>query len=159
MINCIFEDGGTGSKRHVTIDCLIVNEKNEVLLTRRGPHLSNPGKYTIPGGFLDRDENTGEGALRELREETGYTGEIISLFQITDTPNRANEDRQNVNFTYLVKIVGGEEIENEEVETIEWISEKDLPQDEEFAFDHRNIILRFFQYQKKSFTLPIFKSE
>ena len=159
MITCTFENGHTGSKRHVTVDCLILNDKQEILLTKRGAKLSRPGKYTVPGGFLDRDESVSEGALRELTEETGLKGKVISLFQITDNPNRPKEDRQNVNFTYLVEITGGEERMSDEVVTIEWISEENLPAEEEFAFDHRHIIQKYFSYLREQFSLPIVESK
>lgn len=158
MITCTFENGHTGSKRHVTVDCLVLNGKQEILLTKRGPSLSRPGKYTVPGGFLDRDESTADGVLRELEEETGLKGEIISLFQITDNPRRAKEDRQNVNFTYLVKIIGGKETMSGEVSTIEWISESDLPSEDDFAFDHRHIVKKYFEHIKNPFSLPIMES-
>ncbi len=63
--------------------------------------MHNGGKFTIPGGFLDRNENIEQGTLRELKEETGYEGKIICLFHINDNPTRPKEDRQNVDFIYM----------------------------------------------------------
>lgn len=117
--------------------------------------MHNGGKITIPGGFLDRDENTTQATLRELREETGYKGEIISLFRINDNPNRPKEDRQNVDFLYIVNVVSGKATDNEEVSRIFWVSKENLPKEEEFAFDHRESILKYFEYLEKTFSLPI----
>jgi 8-oxo-dGTP diphosphatase len=155
MINCIFEDGNKASLRHVTVNSIVVNEKNEVLLVKRSPHLTNGNKYGLPGGFLDRDETTEEAALRELREETGYTGKIVKLFQIVDNPNRPKEDRQNVDFRYIVELVGGEKTENDEVSRIEWISLDDLPKEEDRAFDHIESLDLYKKYITKSFELPV----
>lgn len=158
MINCEFENGNKAQKglRHLTVGVIAVNDNNEVLLVKRASHLHNGGKYSVPGGFLDRDENTREGTLRELKEETGFEGEIINLFRINDSPGRPKEDRQNVDFLYIVQITGGEKNQNSEVEDIFWFGRNNLPADEEFAFDHRETIIKFFEYKEKEFQLPIF---
>lgn len=73
MINCQFENGNKASLRHVTVDSIVLNEnRDSILLVKRAPHLSNPNKYALPGGFLGRDENTETAAKREVLEETGY---------------------------------------------------------------------------------------
>lgn len=155
MIRCEFENRSKASLRHVTVGSIIVNHNNQVLLVKRAPHLPNGMKYTIPGGFVDRDENTKQAALRELREETGLDGEIISLFRINDNPKRPKEDRQNIDFIYIVKITAGLEKLNDEVTNIEWFSKEALPSEDEFAFDHRESILFYFRYLEKSFSLPL----
>lgn len=157
MIYCTFENGDKASKglRHVTVGAIAINDKLEVLLVKRAPTMHNGGKFTIPGGFLDRDEDASHGALRELKEETGYEGQITCLFRVNDNPKRPKEDRQNVDFIYGVKVVGGVSKENSEVSNILWFKKEDLPKDEEFAFDHRESILKYFEYLEKQFTLPI----
>lgn len=157
MIQCTFEDGGKAVKglRHVCIGAITVNDKNQVLLVKRAPHLTNGGKYAIPGGFLDRDETTAQATLRELKEETGYTGKIKFLFQIVDNPNRPKEDRQNVDFRYVVEVIEGEKKDNNEVSEIEWFDIDQLPSEEERAFDHIESVELYLQYLKKSFQLPI----
>lgn len=155
MIKCILENGHEASFRHITVGSIAINEKQEVLLVKRAPSLTRGNKYTIPGGFLDRDENLEEGALRELKEETGYSGEIEVLFQINDSPKRPKEDRQNVDFVFITKVIKGRMVLNDEVTNIQWFAKDDLPKEEDFAFDHRMIILRYFKYLKNPFTLPL----
>jgi 8-oxo-dGTP diphosphatase len=155
MIKCILENGHETSFRHVTVGAIVVNEKQEVLLVKRAENIHNGGKYTIPGGFLDRDENLEQGVLRELKEETGYKGEIEMLFWINDSPNRPKEDRQNVDFIFIAKIISGGMTLNNEVSDIHWFTMNSLPKEEEFAFDHRAIILHYFEYLKKPFPLPL----
>jgi 8-oxo-dGTP diphosphatase len=155
MIKCILENGRETSFRHVTVGAIALNERREVLLVRRAKTLIRGDTYTLPGGFLDRGEDLEQGALRELKEETGYDGKIEALFQINGSPNRPKEDRQNVDFVFIVKVVGGEITLNQEVIDIKWFSKESLPSEEDFAFDHRAIILHYFEYLKKSFMLPI----
>jgi ADP-ribose pyrophosphatase YjhB (NUDIX family) len=155
MIKCILENGHQTSFRHITVGSIAINEKKEVLLVRRAENIHSGGKFTIPGGFLDRDENTEAGALRELKEETGYDGKIEFLFQINDSPKRPKEDRQNIDFIFIAKVIGGEMALNSEVSNIYWFAKDNLPQEEDFAFDHRSIILHYFEYLEKPFPLPI----
>ncbi len=155
MIDCKFENGNNASLRHLTVGALVVNDNGQVLITKRAAHLPNGGKYCIPSGFLDRDETSGEGAIRELKEETGLDGEIEHLFQIVDTPDRPKEDRQNVQINYIVKVKDGEFNKNSEVEESKWVNKDDLPTEEEFAYDHRKFIERYFEYLEKPFDLPL----
>lgn len=156
MITCQFEDGKEVNLRHVTTGSIIKNDKNEVLITKRAFGQLNANKYTLPGGFLERDEDSREGSLREIFEETGLRCKILYLFHIVDTPHRPKEDRQNVEFRYVVEIVGGRETITKEVTEFKWISEESLPPDEEFAFDHRKTLVKYFEYLRKPFPLPIF---
>jgi ADP-ribose pyrophosphatase YjhB (NUDIX family) len=155
MIKCILENGREASFRHVTAGSIAINERQEVLLVRRAENIHNGGKYTIPGGFLDRDEDIEYAALRELREETGYDGKIKFLFQVNDSPKRPKEDRQNVDFIFVAETIGGSKKLNREVSEIKWFAKEDLPKEEDFAFDHRAIILHYFKYLEKPFPLPI----
>lgn len=139
MINCTFENGNKANLRHVVVDAICI-KSNKVLLVKRGPKYSNPGKYALPGGFLDRDETTEQATLRELKEETGYNGKITKLIKVLDDPNRRNEDRQNVSFIYLVEV--GDKIgqPDDEVDSVHWFPLNQLPKASDFAFDHFEIL-------------------
>ncbi len=159
MINCRFENGNKASLRHVTVNAIVINEKKEILLIKRALQLLRGGKYALPGGFLDRDETTKEAAVRELMEETGIEGEVDFLFKIEDSPERLNEEgrggRQNVDMIYVIKKTGGEFKDNDEVSEIKWFSFEDLPKEKDFAFDHRDVIMKYFQYLENPFPPPI----
>ena len=155
MIKCSFEDGGQGNLRHVVVDMIVVKEK-QILLVKRAPHLTNGNKYALIGGFMERDESTKEGALREIMEETGYKAEIVSLFRIIDNPNRRGEDRQNISFVYLVKPLEKIGTPDNEVKELKWFDLDKLPSPVEFAFDHLDNIKMYIDYLKKPRPLPIF---
>ncbi|GBE26615.1 bifunctional NMN adenylyltransferase/Nudix hydrolase [bacterium BMS3Bbin03] len=64
------------------------------------------GKWAIPSGFVEYGENPEETALRELKEETGLTGKIDSLLDISEKETPAYGSVLVI--TYLVNITGGE---------------------------------------------------
>jgi len=154
MINCYFEGSKQPVKlRHVVVDMLVVKNK-QILLVKRGGKWLEKGKWAIPGGFLEMGETGEQAALRELKEETGYTGKIIKLFQIIDNPKRRHEDRQNVALVYLIKPlekVGGFD---EEIAEIKWFDLDKLPPQKDFAFDHLDTIKLYKFTLKKRFRLP-----
>ena len=58
--------------------CFLTNEAGELLLVQRSVE-PRRGMWTLPGGFVELGETTDEAALRELREETGLSGEGTRL--------------------------------------------------------------------------------
>lgn len=154
MITCSFEKGYTAHLRHVVTHA-IVEKDGALLLVKRNENLSEGGKWGLPGGFLDMGETVAQGVLRELEEETGWTGTVLSLFRINSKPNRPKEDRQNVAFDFLIKPIKQIGKPDSESSKVEWISiEKLLPLDE-LAFDHGESIALYLKYRQKSFPLPI----
>lgn len=155
MINCTFENGRITSLRHITVDGLII-KNNRVLLVKRADHvISNPGKFAFPGGFMSRDEILNEAVVREVEEETGIKCSVLSLFKITDKPGRKGEDRQNVNFTFLMNLESEEGNHDKEVSEVKWFDLNNLPKEEDFAFDHFEIVNLYLKYLKSPFSLPV----
>lgn len=155
MITCKFENGGDASLRHVTCDC-IINKNNQVLLVKRAEDVPmQPGKWAIPGGFMDRDENLHECVRREVLEETGINIFSPELFLIVHFPFRQNEDRQNIDFIFTA--TAGEKVgeSDHEIEEVRWFTIPNIPSPEEMAFDHGLVLQRYFQHVKQPSTFPI----
>jgi 8-oxo-dGTP diphosphatase len=123
----------------VTADALVFavgGERLKVLLIKRGkePFL---GKWAVPGGFLELDEELGNCAVRELQEETGLTGVRLSQMHTFGTIGRDPRGRQiTVVFAGTVdeelEVVGGDDAAE-----AAWFDVDDLP---EMAFDHVEVI-------------------
>jgi 8-oxo-dGTP diphosphatase len=154
MITCTFEKGYQASLRHLVVHA-IVEKENGILLVKRAGDLLESGKWALPGGYLDRDETGPEGALRELREETGWEGEVVSLFRINTNPNRPKEDRQNISLDYLVRPTKKVGEGDHESSRVEFITFEALPSLGELAFDHGETIALYIKYRKELFTLPL----
>ena len=140
MITCTFEDGGTAPFRHVVVH-MIVEKDGCLLLEKRAGSLLEGGKWALPGGFLERDETAAECAVRELKEETGWIGEV--------------EDRQNVTIEFIIKPIKRVGEKDWESSKVEWIPFDKLLPFNEYAFDHGETIRQYVEYQKKKFSLPI----
>lgn len=52
-----------------------------ILLVKRGVE-PGKGKWGLPSGFIEIDETPEQACLRELEEETGLRGEILSLMGV-----------------------------------------------------------------------------
>lgn len=165
MITCQFEDGNKIYLRHVVVENIVINDKNQILLVKRAKDTLQGGKFAFPGGYMERDERISESLLRELKEETGYTGEIISLFTIIDSPDRKAvgtikgqmiDESQNIALAFIVKAKEKIGDFDHEIEEITWFDLDKLPPEEQFAFDHYETLQLYLSYLKNPKNLPIF---
>ncbi len=154
MITCTFEGGSKASLRHVVVHA-IVEQNQALLLVRRARHLPEGGKWGLPGGFLDRDESLTQGVLRELREETGWEGQIVRLLCINSRPERPREDRQNVAFDFIIAPLRRAGEPDDESSDVEWIPIDHLPPLDSLAFDHGDSIWLYLESRGRSASAPI----
>jgi ADP-ribose pyrophosphatase YjhB (NUDIX family) len=154
MITCTFENGGHAKLRHVVTHA-IVEKNGALLLEKRTGDILETGKWALPAGYLERDETAGEGMLRELYEETGWKGKIISLFRVNTRPARPQEDRQNIVFEFLIEPVEKTGEPDEESSAVEWIPIEKISSLGELAFDHGESVALYLAYRQKTFPLPL----
>jgi 8-oxo-dGTP pyrophosphatase MutT (NUDIX family) len=104
---------------------LIRNEKNDVLLIFRR------GKWDLPKGKLDKNEELADCALREVEEETGVKGARIEK-EILTTYHTYHEGARFIlkqSHWFLMKAKSEQDFtpqEEEDITEIRWVSEKDL---------------------------------
>ena len=145
MITCKFENNDNALLRHVTVDCLVLRE-GKILLAKRSDQLLEGNKWSLIGGFVERDESLIQAAEREIMEETGWKSKNIKLLRIKDSPNRPKEDRQNISFVYICDAVEKIGEKDAESNATEWFDLTNLPHKEDFAFDHFDDI-EFFLFR------------
>ncbi len=72
--------------------------EDKILLCRRSIE-PRSGLWNLPAGFLENGETVEQGALRELEEEAGVSGEILRLHTIYNLP-----DFQQVYLLFLTQL-------------------------------------------------------
>lgn len=118
-----------------------------VLANQRGSGTPDyQGRWNIPCGYLDYNEDTANAAAREIREETGLRIDPSQLRLISNSSSPM-QNRQNVCFYYATILSGGiddyqfstSEMEENEVSGIKWVPVDDIDS-VKWAFDHDEIV-------------------
>lgn len=156
MIKCRFEHGSVAFLRHVTVGGLVVRANKLLLVKRSETSQVEAGKWGMPGGYLDRDESASQAVVREIMEETGYESEIVSLFRIVDRPRMKGDDRQNVEFIYLVRAYQQLRESDDEIAEVRWFDLDSLPHPNEVAFDHYDSFRLLIEHRQNPHILPLF---
>lgn len=154
MIRCAFEDGSPATLRHVVLHA-IVEKDGALLLVRRADGMVEGGKWGLPGGFLDRDESLAQGTLRELREETGWEGEVVALLRVNSSPERARENRQNVAFDFVVTPIRKVGEPDAESSAVAWVPIAELPPLDALAFDHGDTVAWYLRHRGAGLPPPV----
>lgn len=104
-------------KEGPAVAVLAITKNNDVVLVRQ----FRPGPKMIlnelPGGYIDQKETPEEAGLRELKEETGYTGKAQLVTTALDCAYSTME-RSCVVVTECEKVSQPQPDENEFVETV-----------------------------------------
>ena len=123
----------------LTTDCVIFGfdgQKLKVLLIERG-HEPYKGKWALPGGFVQMDETTEEGAKRELKEETGLQNVFIEQLYTFSNVNRDPRGRViSVAYYALINLSDHTLKAGDDAKKTKWFSIDEIPP---LAFDHEKI--------------------
>jgi 8-oxo-dGTP pyrophosphatase MutT (NUDIX family) len=97
----------TGEDREVAlietadwVNVVALTDELDVVLVEQYRHGIDAVTLEIPGGLVDAGESAEEAAVRELREESGFTGHTVTELGVVE-PNPAFLD--NLCSTYLVE--------------------------------------------------------
>ena len=145
------EDGLKWMSRSIAVTVIVIGnfgEKSYLLLTKRSEAMEEPGRWCLPGGYLDYNETLLEAVDREVYEETGIMLPDLKEKLVVSIPEIYVEStpktlRQNVVMFYLRCYTFDEKLPEwsltPEVSEIEWV---EMGTDEIFK---RNIA--FGQYE------------
>jgi len=89
---------------------VVRDDRERVLLCHIHPGVGVGDVWTLPGGGLDFGEAPADAALRELEEETGFSGEIDHLLAVDDrlfTSADGTERMHAIRIVYAVRLTGG----------------------------------------------------
>ncbi len=119
---------------------MVINSQNALLLVKRSVE-PKVGFWCLPGGFIELGESPEKAALRELKEETGLSGQIDQLLGVTtDTSERYDTVLM---IGYLVKDFSGSLKAGDDAAEVKYFHPDSLP---EIAFNsHREFIREYYQ--------------
>ncbi len=123
----------------VTTDIVIFSVRDaelKLLLIKRGgtPY---KGKWALPGGFVQMDEDLESGALRELEEETGLNDVYLEQLYTFGKPDRDPRERViTVAYYALIRSDSVTLCADTDAEAVGWFGFDELPS---LAFDHADI--------------------
>ncbi|MBW0177268.1 NUDIX hydrolase [Sediminibacterium sp.] len=155
----------------VAIDCIIFGfdgTELKLLLVQRGLEYEK-GKWSLMGGFIQKDEDFSSGSARILKELTGLEGVYMEqLYAFGDVTRDPIERTVSVAYFALIDIHKYEKQLNEDYHA-EWFPIKDTPK---LIFDHQQMVdmakekLRYkaafhpilFELLPEKFTLPQLQS-
>ena len=124
----------------VTTDVVVLTLRDQelkLLLIKRG---GDPykGKWALPGGFVQMDEDLDTSARRELAEETGLSGVYLEQLYTFGTVNR--DPRERVITVAYYALIPSDKLQLRaatDAEAVGWFGINELPR---LAFDHREIV-------------------
>ncbi|MFW5805784.1 MAG: NUDIX domain-containing protein [Bacteroidales bacterium] len=123
----------------VTVDALVFanagDEKQVLLINRKNPPFQ--GKWALPGGFVDMDEDLIDAVERELQEETGLELSGFKQLKAFGEPGRDPRGR-NISVVFIKQIdMPVDPKAGDDAEKARWFYINDLP---DLAFDHDEVI-------------------
>lgn len=126
----------------VTTDAIIIAKENNtyyILLIKRGNEPFK-GKWALPGGFIEMDEDLDEACYRELREETNLSDVSLTQFATFGKPDRDPRGRTISLVFWGITDKKTPIAAGDDAAEAKWFELDALPP---LAFDHEPILQKF----------------
>lgn len=134
----------------VTVDALVFTfskGKAKVLLIKRANEPFK-GKWAVPGGFIEIDEELEDAVVRELAEETGLTSVRLEQMHTFGKCGRDPRGRQITIVFMGIVTEGHNKIKaGDDAARARWFDIDKLPKD--LAFDHNEVVAFGIQKLKR----------
>ena len=120
----------------------LVLYKNKLLLTKRA-RAPYQGWWDLPGGFIDRGEDSSRAVVRELKEETGLNINVKKIFGIyPGTYKFGNDPFHTLNIIYLATANTDSLGAFDDVSASRWFAKREMPK--KIAFDSNQKVIKDF---------------
>lgn len=114
-------------REHKVAAVAIVAKDGQVLLVRR-TMTPGKGRWTVPGGFVEFDEDPREAVVREVLEETGYRVQVARLLDVVF--GREHDRGASLVIVYLADLLDDQptrNVDEKEVDAVGFFSPDELP--------------------------------
>jgi len=129
---------------------VLIEKEGTVLLGRRKGGFG-AGKWGLPQGYIEFEEDFLSAAIREVKEETGLDVEIRSIINVVS--NLLSPRLHTLAIVLLAGVVAGELCACDDLETLEWIPlAGPLP---EMAFEADERIIERYRQTELHWGLPV----
>ncbi|MFC2023583.1 NUDIX domain-containing protein [Chloroflexota bacterium] len=129
---------------------VVIEKDGHVLLGKRSGGFGE-GKWGLPQGYIEFDEDFLTAAIREVKEETGLDVEIRSILNVVS--NRLSPGLHTLAIILLAAVTAGDARAGDDLETLRWVPlSGPLP---EMAFEADERIIHRVRMTKLSGGLPV----
>jgi len=104
-------------KREKSCGCIVINDKNKVLLIHH-----NAGHWDFPKGHMEEGETEIQTAIREVKEETNIDVEVNEKFRYTTKYSPKEDVMKEVVYFLAKNISDNKEAQLEEVSEVKWVN-------------------------------------
>ncbi|MBP0012998.1 MAG: NUDIX hydrolase [Roseofilum sp. SBFL] len=123
----------------IIIEMIDRPERPIVLIERKNP----PFGWAIPGGFVDYGESVETAAIREAKEETGLSVELVEQFHVYSEPGR--DPRQHTLSVVMIATAMGEPQAADDAQNLDLFELWQVPPN--LCFDHDSILKDYWMYR------------
>lgn len=148
---------GDNRQRHSCIKCgyihyqnpriitgCIIQKEGKILLAKRAIE-PRYGKWNLPAGFLEQNEDVISGAAREALEETGFEVKVSHLQTVYSVPHVSQ-----VFMLFVAEIISKQFDDPSETLEMEFYNEKGIPWDEIAFSSNTFAIKKYFENNNTS---------
>lgn len=134
-------------KMPVSVQVILFNQNDEVLLLKRKSTGFSDGLYGFIGGHVEQNEQVIDAAIREVKEEIGIDIKRENLIFKSVMNRKVNENTEYIDFVFYVREWQGEIInrEPEKCSELTWCKPNNLPENtidfERYLIENDDIFL------------------
>jgi ADP-ribose pyrophosphatase YjhB (NUDIX family) len=129
---------------------VVVEKEGHVLLGKRSGSYGE-GKWGLPQGYIEFDEDFLTAAIREVKEETGLDVRIRTILNVVS--NRLSPTLHTLAIILLAGVEAGQPRAGDDMQTLEWVPlSGPLP---EMAFEADRRIIERYEKTKLKGGLPV----
>ncbi len=124
---------------------VLIEKEGLILLGKRALGSFQAGKWCLPGGFVEFDENFIVSAVREVKEETDLDVEINSIISVSS--NFLSSDLHALVISLRANVINGIPKPGDDIEELKWFNMvEQLP---EMAFSADTYLIESFLKEEK----------